>query len=148
MSTTWPRLSPITPSPSRPISQATMSSISQPICPAIRRSRRAACTSGSPVRAWATLAAAARSHSVPTRAADRGLVRAQAAKDLLDRYRGSPAVQIAVIEFGAIIKNLTNGFTNNPPATIPEDLKRADGLTDYMGALGAAYTMLSLDMQA
>ncbi len=78
---------------------------------------------------------------------DRGGVRAQAVAKVMQRYAGQPGAQFAVIAFDARIDVLTDGFTNTPDISkVSERLASADRLTDYQGALGAAYTLLSTDM--
>ena len=79
---------------------------------------------------------------------DRGAVRAQAVVDVLNHYSGNPSVSFGVIAFDARIDVLTEGFTNSPDmGAISTRLSTADRLTDYQGAIGAAYTMLATDMQ-
>lgn len=78
---------------------------------------------------------------------DRGQMRAQAVTQVLDRYAGFPGVQFGVVAFDAKIDVLTDGFTSKPDvAKIAARLATADRLTDYQGALGAAYTMLTKDI--
>jgi hypothetical protein len=78
---------------------------------------------------------------------DRGQLRAQAVSKVLQHYAGYPGVEFGVIAFDAEIDVLTDGFTSNPDiAKITARLATADRLTDYQGALGAAYTMLSKDI--
>lgn len=78
---------------------------------------------------------------------DRGQMRAQAISKVLQRYAGYPGVEFGVIAFDAEISVLTDGFTSKPDiAKITSRLATADRLTDYQGALGAAYTMLTKDI--
>lgn len=78
---------------------------------------------------------------------DRGGVRAQAIVDVLNRYAGNPSVKFGVIAFDSKIDVLTDGFTNSPNVSkISTRLTQADRLTDYQGALGAAYQMISTDI--
>src|SRR5258708_4047567 len=70
------------------------------------------------------------------------------AVDVMTRCAGSGSVQFGVIAFDARIDVLTDGFVANPDVgMISSRLSMADRLTDYQGALGAAYSMLSEDMQ-
>ncbi|MBI4509328.1 MAG: VWA domain-containing protein [Deltaproteobacteria bacterium] len=78
---------------------------------------------------------------------DRGGLRAQAVLDVLTRYAGNPAVKVGVVAFDARVDVLTDGFTSAPDlGRISSRLSMADRLTDYQGALGAAYSLLSSDM--
>jgi uncharacterized protein YegL len=81
---------------------------------------------------------------------DRQALRAQAVANAMQRFSGNPAVEFGVIAFDALVESPTNFlFTNTPNiGAITTRLSVADRLTDYQGALGAAYTMLSEDMQA
>lgn len=80
---------------------------------------------------------------------DRQGLRAQAVTNAMLRFAGNPAVQFGVIAFDARVDQLTPTFTNTPNiGMISTRLSMADRLTDYQGALGAAYTMLATDMQA
>jgi hypothetical protein len=76
---------------------------------------------------------------------DRNAMRSTAVLKVLDRYRNYPGVQFGVISFNAQINRLTaDGFTSNPD--VGSRLSEADHLTDYQGALGAAYQMISDDI--
>ena len=78
---------------------------------------------------------------------DRSMNRAKAINKVLQRYRAHPAVQFGVIAFDSQIDRLTKGFTATPDLTaIDSRLSSADRLTDYQGALGAAYQMISEDI--
>lgn len=78
---------------------------------------------------------------------DRGAKRTAAVSKVVERYRAQPGVQFGVIAFDSRIDRLTKGFTANPDlATIESRLSSADRLTDYQGALGAAYQMISEDI--
>jgi hypothetical protein len=78
---------------------------------------------------------------------DRGQMRAQAVSKVMQRYAGYPGVEFGVIAFDAQVDVLTDGFTNTPDLSkISARLATADRLTDYQGALGAAYTMLTKDI--
>jgi len=73
--------------------------------------------------------------------------RVRAVRQVLDRYAGNPSVEFGVIAFDAVTSQVTNGFTNAPDlAAIDARLSVTDRLTDYQGALGAAYAMLTRDM--
>lgn len=75
--------------------------------------------------------------------------RVTAVQQLLDRYAGNPAVEFSVIAFDAVVSPLTTGFTSTPDlGRIASRLQNADRLTDYQGALGAAYGALSNDLRA
>jgi hypothetical protein len=82
---------------------------------------------------------------------DRQGIRAQAVADVMARFAGNPSVEFAVIAFDSELTVFPpgGGFTNSPDtAAIHDRLTMADKLTDYQGALGAAYTLLANDMQA
>ncbi len=76
-----------------------------------------------------------------------------AAKKLVDRFKNNPAVSFAFIRFnGRVVVNgadpADDGFTNDL-AVLNESLSllaEADILTDYQGALSAAYEVLQKDM--
>lgn len=73
--------------------------------------------------------------------------RLRAVIELLDRFRGNPSVKFSIIAFDAVTSDVTNGFTSNPDlTTITNRLDDADRLTDYQGALGRAYAILTRDM--
>ncbi|MFO0727998.1 MAG: VWA domain-containing protein [Myxococcota bacterium] len=73
--------------------------------------------------------------------------RVRAVQQVIDRYAGNPSVKFGVLAFDAITTNVTDGFTSSPDlGRITARLSQADRLTDYQGALGAAYAMLSKDM--
>jgi hypothetical protein len=75
---------------------------------------------------------------------DRSHKRSDAVTAVLQRYQANPAVLFGVISFNSQI-NATPGFAN-PPDLTNIDLTEADRLTDYQGALGAAYRMISQDI--
>ena len=78
---------------------------------------------------------------------DRAAKRAKAVTTVIDRYRAQPGVSFGVIAFESNIDRLTKGFTASPDTTAIESrLSMADRLTDYQGALGAAYQMISEDI--
>ncbi len=77
---------------------------------------------------------------------DRSHKRADAVSAVLTRYQDNPAVMFGVIAFNSVIST-TPGFAN-PPDLGTIDLTQADRLTDYQGALGAAYEMISKDIVA
>lgn len=80
---------------------------------------------------------------------DRGAKRTAAVSKVLDRYRAQPGVEFGIIAFDSRIDRLTDGFTANPDtAAIESRLSSADRLTDYQGALGAAYQMITEDIVA
>jgi len=76
--------------------------------------------------------------------------RSSAVLNAMQRFSGNPAVLFGVIAFDSRIESPTdNVFTTTPDVgRVSSRLSTADRLTDYQGALSAAYTMLSLDMQA
>jgi hypothetical protein len=78
---------------------------------------------------------------------DRSAMRNKAVSKVLERYRAYPGVKFGVIAFDSRIDRLTKGFTDQPDMTaIGSRLSSADRLTDYQGALGAAYQMISEDI--
>jgi hypothetical protein len=77
---------------------------------------------------------------------DRDFKRKDAVNAVLTRYQDNPAVMFAVITFNSVISK-TPGFAN-PPDLSTIVLTEADRLTDYQGALGAAYEMISKDIVA
>jgi uncharacterized protein YegL len=80
---------------------------------------------------------------------DRDAKRTAAVSKVIDRYRAQPGVEFGVIAFDSRIDRLTEGFTANPDtAAIESRLSSADRLTDYQGALGAAYQMITEDIVA
>lgn len=80
---------------------------------------------------------------------DRDMKRKDAVNAVLTRYQDNPAVLFGVIAFDSEVDNLTRGFTNAPDlAAIDSRISQADRLTDYQGALGAAYEMISEDIVA
>lgn len=79
---------------------------------------------------------------------DQANQRVVAIQQLMDRYAGNAAVQFSVIAFDAVTQELTPGFTSNPDiAAVSARLSVADRLTDYQGALAAAYNTLTHDMR-
>jgi len=80
---------------------------------------------------------------------DRSMNRAKAVRAVLQRYQANPAVLFGVIAFDSRVDRLTQGFTNAPDlAAIDTRISQHDRLTDYQGALGGAYTMISEDIVA
>ncbi len=78
---------------------------------------------------------------------DRQMIRADAVTKVMARYRAQPGVQFGVIAFDSRIERLTDGFTASPDtAAITSRLSQHDRLTDYQGALGAVYQMISEDV--
>jgi uncharacterized protein YegL len=78
---------------------------------------------------------------------DRSAMRGKAVAKVLERYRAYPGVKFGVIAFDSRIDRLTKGFTDQPDiSAIGSRLSSADRLTDYQGALGAAYQMISEDI--
>ncbi|MBI4822057.1 MAG: VWA domain-containing protein [Deltaproteobacteria bacterium] len=85
--------------------------------------------------------------SYSMRVTDPAQQRVRAVQQLIDRYAGNPSVEFAVIAFDAVVSNITDGFTSTPDlGRISGRLDDSDRLTDYQGALGAAYAVLSKDM--
>jgi hypothetical protein len=77
---------------------------------------------------------------------DRSAKRADAVRDVIVRYQAQPGVRFGVIAFDSEIVRLTDGFTSSPDMSpIRTRLTQHDRLTDYQGALGAAYQMISED---
>lgn len=75
--------------------------------------------------------------------------RVTAVQQVIDRYSGNPSVQFAVMAFDSVPTDITNGFVSRPDlAAIQGRLDDSDRLTDYQGALGAAYGILTRDMLA
>lgn len=73
--------------------------------------------------------------------------RVNAVTQVIDRYAGNPAVKFSVIAFDAVVSDITKGFVSNPDTgAIGRRLGQSDRLTDYQGALGAAYATLAKDM--
>jgi hypothetical protein len=73
--------------------------------------------------------------------------RVVAVTDVIARFAGNPSVKIAVAAFDAVATNITNGFTSNPDLTaVSRRIGDSDRLTDYQGALGLAYSILTEDM--
>lgn len=80
---------------------------------------------------------------------DRSMNRAKAVRAVLQRYQANPAVMFGVIAFDSRVDRLTQGFTNAPDlAAIDGRISQHDRLTDYQGALGGAYQMISEDIVA
>ena len=80
---------------------------------------------------------------------DRSGNRAKAVRTVLTRYQNNPAVTFGVIAFDSRVDRLTQGFTNAPDlAAIDTRISQADRLTDYQGALGGVYQMISEDIVA
>ena len=78
---------------------------------------------------------------------DRGAKRATAVSNVINRYGAQPGLEFGVIAFDSQINRLTDGFTHSPDTTpIVARLSEADRLTDYQGALSAAYQMISEDI--
>lgn len=83
------------------------------------------------------------------RVTDMAFMRAHAVVDVINRYGANPAVKFGVISFNSGITPLTSGFVSNPdPTPVYNGLSQQDRLTDYQGALGAAYQMISEDIVA
>src|SRR5262249_1737644 len=85
---------------------------------------------------------------------DPNKLRATAVTNVLQRFQGNPSVEFAVIAFDSDIAPLTfdatgvPAFTNTPDiASIATRVAQSDRSTDYQGALSAAYTLLTNDMQ-
>jgi len=85
--------------------------------------------------------------SYSQRVTDPAQQRVTAVNQVLDRFAGNPSVKFSVIAFDAVVTDITKGFTSTPDrAAITQRLQQSDRLTDYQGALGAAYATLSKDM--
>jgi hypothetical protein len=81
------------------------------------------------------------------RVTDPAQQRVQAVLQVLDRYAGNPSVKFSVIAFDSVVSEITPGFVSNPDiASISNRLSAADRLTDYQGALGTVYAVLTRDM--
>jgi hypothetical protein len=76
---------------------------------------------------------------------DRSNLRTPAIRQVMERYSAQPAVQFGIIAFDSRIDRVTKGFTGTSDLS---RLSTADRLTDYQGALGAAYQMISEDIVA
>ena len=76
--------------------------------------------------------------------------RATAVEDVVARYRNNPGVEIGIISFRESVNDLTDGFTHDRAALAraAEDLRVADSVTDYQGALGMAYQVLLDDIRS
>ena len=80
---------------------------------------------------------------------DPAKVRVQGVNAVINKYQGLPGVEFSVIAFSSSIVQVTNGFTDTPDfASIDTAISQSDNLTDYQGALGAAYETLTTDMLA
>jgi hypothetical protein len=77
---------------------------------------------------------------------DRDTQRSTAVGDVIERYQAQPGVSFGVITFNSHIYGKEDGFSKSP-ANVSR-LAQADSLTDYQGALGAAYQMISEDAVA
>jgi von Willebrand factor type A domain/Bacterial TSP3 repeat len=77
---------------------------------------------------------------------DRDGFRGQATLNAIQRFSGNPAIQFGILKFNSQTTILGDGFTNTPMVGAAS-LDESDALTDYQGALGTAYTLLSQDMQ-
>jgi hypothetical protein len=74
--------------------------------------------------------------------------RAQAVGEVVNRYNPNPGVSFALIRFSGSSILLTDGFTKDP-AELDDallQLREADGVTNYRGALGQATNLLSGDI--
>ena len=84
---------------------------------------------------------------------DRQGYRTQAVDAVLDSYKDNPAVSFGVVAFSSQIDRFPpaggGGFTNAPDrGAIDSRISQADSMTDYQGALGVAYEMISEDIVA
>ena len=78
---------------------------------------------------------------------DRTPMRTKAVTQVMERYQAHPGMEFGVIAFDSQIYKVP--FTKSPDTTaISARLAVADRLTDYQGALGAAYQMISEDIVA
>ncbi|MEW6441556.1 MAG: VWA domain-containing protein, partial [bacterium] len=74
--------------------------------------------------------------------------RAIAVGDVINRYNTNPGVSFGVIRFSGSSILLTDGFTKDP-AELDDaliQLREADGVTNYRGAIGQATNLLSGDI--
>jgi len=80
---------------------------------------------------------------------DPGRLRGQGVLDVINRFSGDPAVFFDIITFGTHIQTLKGGFSNSPNTSdFTDAITVSDGTTDYQGALGTAFDVLSQDMAA
>ncbi len=86
---------------------------------------------------------------------DPGRQRAQAVLDVINRFSGDTSVFFDIITFGTSVNampgpgNTTSVFTNTPDiGWYTQQLSVSDGTTDYQGALGLGFDILSQDMLA
>jgi len=82
---------------------------------------------------------------------DRNAKRKAAVDAVLDRYGAHPGVSFGVIAFDSQVDRIPKQgtFTNAPDRSAIDDrITQADRLTDYQGALGRAYEMISEDIVA
>lgn len=81
---------------------------------------------------------------------DEGQQRVTAVQEVVRRYENSPNVSFSVIKFSGEVADLTVGFrplsASDPAVFGPGGLARADGATDYQGALATAHRVLLDDM--
>ncbi len=74
--------------------------------------------------------------------------RAQAVGEVINEYNDNPGVSFGVIRFSGSSIALTDGFTKDP-AELDDavmQLREADGVTNYRGAIGQATNLLSGDI--
>ncbi|HEX7508488.1 MAG TPA: VWA domain-containing protein [Polyangia bacterium] len=76
---------------------------------------------------------------------DPGGMRGTALSTVIAHYSAQPGVTFGIIVFESKITRVTDGFVTGP---IGLNLAKADRLTDYQGALSAAYQMISEDIVA
>jgi hypothetical protein len=73
--------------------------------------------------------------------------RVEAVLQVIDRYAGNPSVKFSVVAFDSVVTDVTNGFVSSPDVgELRNRLDDSDRLTDYQGALGTAYAILTRDM--
>lgn len=74
--------------------------------------------------------------------------RALAVQEVINEYNGNPGVEFGIIRFSGSSIGLTDGFTKDP-AELDDavmQLREADGVTNYRGAIGQATNLLSGDI--
>ena len=74
--------------------------------------------------------------------------RALAVQEVINEYNSNPGVEFGIIRFSGSSIGLTGGFTKDP-AELDDavmQLREADGVTNYRGAIGQATNLLSGDI--
>lgn len=74
--------------------------------------------------------------------------RATAVQEVIDEYHSNPGVEFGIIRFSGSSINLTGGFTRDPARLNDAlmQLREADGVTNYRGAIGQATNLLTGDI--